>query len=305
MRRVATTLRIMRLTLKIFLLLVCFGCAAHAHAQDFEFAYAGLDGDAQQRATVAVELAAGTANGGVDYVGQHAVALSPRIFGTFRVRDWLRLEASVNAASLMVSTDGTVGADRAFVMANPYLGASFLQNEGRVHYGLGFGVAFPVANVQIDFRGNSTFGGLAYGPSATLRGRWDMHLWTPDSLGFAVPFTLTTDIVTHVHVDGDAGLLLLVHVGPLASSASDFVMQLAAALRYDVSDKVDVGARLSGVILATSGGQFQSALEPFVGFHNAHLFSRLGFLMNINAPNGFSLNAGKFWSVRATLGVRF
>ncbi len=193
-----------------------------------------------------------------------------------------------------------------FKPGNPMLALSWFTLTRHTSMRVGGAVSFPVARVPgstgaVD-DGSTGRERLLNRIAASARGRWDEFLVQPATLGVGVPMHYDVLVHSWFNLGLDVGAFVLV------CTASD----QCGATRIVAQGAVDAGAiwqflrggiRVQGVTSSRRDtDDAQSSVEPYVEATAGLTTYRMSFVMNLDAPAGFSFANGGIWALH--FGIR-
>jgi hypothetical protein len=194
-----------------------------------------------------------------------------------------------------------------FGMGNPYVGVRRVLIDGRTLIHFGVGVAAPVSSVPDNDDEDYSEAVAAYMTAAAMRGLYDLWLWMPEHIGFAVPLGARMESEDAILVGAETAFSVLIPIDNYRDHRSDFYIQLAAEIGYG-SEVVDTGMRLQGVLTATNPDEdmLQMSFGPFVRVDVEGGYFEALALAILDTPYGvFGENSPDIWGLHLGGGAKF
>jgi hypothetical protein len=240
-------------------------------------------------------------------------ALSPAIRARFSFARYFLVHAEIPFASAIAELPPSVSVDpvAAFRLANPNASFSGLFSIGRrawISVGLGF--AAPVATMPAgDSDGNFTQNDLAvvsaYGLASAMRGSTEPWAYMVDTASVYVPAEVEWG-TERARFGWETTLMHGFRVRSLVDLDAVTAIVLGTRVQLHASEYVSFGARLKALFDLTPdvSDRCQVSLEPFGEVAIQRFWFGLGFLMNLDTPNGTGAEVF-VWGARVSAGTQF
>ena len=187
---------------------------------------------------------------------------------------------------------------------NPYVGARYGLDLALFRLSAGVGLSFPVGRVT------SAVDPVTLAHNLGMGGGWNAFLYAPEQFGVVIPAKLDFNVPL-LDLSAEGTFYYLLSTGDQSQSTPG--LQLAAEGAFPVFALIDLGLRMQFVYFDVTNGngdlvdlsEAHVSAEPFTQVKLGPARVRLGFLLNITKPLGFSFDSGKAWGLRASAGLDF
>lgn len=190
---------------------------------------------------------------------------------------------------------------------NPYVGGYYTDRLGPLRWSLGAGLAIPVLRPVRTLTDHAQIALAVLTPG--FFGAWDAFLWIADRLTPVLRAGVEYRFEELLRVRLDQGLGVLVFTGDdrdyEQAQETELLYQAAVEAELTPIREFGIGVRFQGVYFSISDDKFQSSFEPYLIGRFGPAFARLGFLMNLDGPYGFSFDDDRVWAVSLRAGAEF
>lgn len=190
---------------------------------------------------------------------------------------------------------------------NPFLGGYYTNRLGPIRWNLGAGLAFPVLRPVRTLDDHAQIAIAIATPG--LYGAYDPYLWVADRLTPVARGAVEYAFEELLRLRLEQGFGVLVFTGDdrdyAEAQETEFLYQAALEAEYTPIREIGIGVRFQGVYLSLSDDEFQSSFEPYLVGRYGPAFARVGFLMNLDEPYGFSFEDDRVWAVSVRAGADF